>query len=226
MKKAKQYFFTIIAIIATLIAYGYLQGCYFFPKSYLRFGQFNSLYLAAVTVLILFIIFYLYKKQLQTSNYWHFNQRPHWRWRNLLIAIAALVMIYLAQIVLMTLIGGGDSSNQAALNRIGSSKSSNVLLFNIMVVLLAPICEEVVFRGMFFNLFFTKAKWSNKLLGILCSGFVFAYVHDPHFSKYYVVYWLMGCILAWTYLTTRDLRYSILVHMGNNFISILPSLLV
>jgi membrane protease YdiL (CAAX protease family) len=55
----------------------------------------------------------------------------------------------------------------------------------------------------------------------VASGFVFAYGHDPMFSKFIYLYWVMGMILAWTYVETKDIRYSILTHMLNNILSIL-----
>ncbi|MCT7790245.1 MAG: CPBP family glutamic-type intramembrane protease, partial [Lactobacillus crispatus] len=30
------------------------------------------------------------------------------------------------------------------------------------------------------------------------------------------VYWVLGMVLAWVYMSTKDLRYSILVHMCYN----------
>lgn len=223
MKNVKHYFFTVLAIIAAVIAYSYLQGCYFFSRSYLVFGQYNAVYLALVTVLILFIIFWLYKKQLLYRNNWQFNQAPHWKTRKAVIAFLAFVLIIIFQILFIHLLGGMNSANQQTLNKI--SNHGNRLLFNMMVVFIAPFCEEVIFRGMFFNLFFTKATTLNKICGCLLSGLAFAYVHDPNFTAYIFLYWIMGIILAAVYLLTRDLRYSMATHMLNNLLSILPSLL-
>lgn len=109
--------------------------------------------------------------------------------------------------------GKSISTNQASLNKI-ELQSGN--LFKIMVIFIAPFCEETVFRGMFFNTFFTKTTKLNKWLGILASGFLFAYMHDPAISKFILVYWVLGSVLAWVYMKTKDLRYSMLVHMAYN----------
>ena len=82
-----------------------------------------------------------------------------------------------------------------------------------MVIFIGPVFEEFIFRGFFFNTFFYKNSNLNKWLGILFSGLIFGYVHDPGLTKYILVYWALGCVLAWVYTSTRDLRYSMLSHM-------------
>ena len=51
---------------------------------------------------------------------------------------------------------------------------------------------------------------------MIVSGFLFAYMHDPLLSKFIFVYWGLGMVLAWVYMQTKDLRYSMLVHMCYN----------
>lgn len=218
MRTVKHYFFNILGIIASIIAYSYLQGCYFLPKEFLFFKQYNSIYLAAVTVLILALIFWLYRKQMDYRNDWGFNRLPHWRWRRIFIAVIAFLVIMVFQIFYIKFIGG-NSANQQTLNQI--SRQGNDVLFNIMVVFVAPFCEETIFRGMFFNLFFTRKNKVNAFLGVIFSGLTFAYIHDPNFTKYIFLYWIMGSVLATVYLLTRDLRYSMLTHLLNNLMSVL-----
>lgn len=167
---------------------------------------------ALVTVIVLFLIFYLYKKQLKEANDWGFNREPHWDMRRIGIAILGFILMVLGAAVMLH-IAGGISENQQGLDRIEQSTGD---LFKIMVVFIAPFCEEVIFRGMFFNIFFTKETKTNKWLGILASGFVFGYMHDPMLSKYIFIYWVLGIVLAWIYTTTKDLRCSMLVHMCYN----------
>lgn len=112
---------------------------------------------------------------------------------------------------------GSISTNQEALDQI-SKQSGN--MFKIMVAFIAPFVEEVIFRGMFFNTFFTKETRMNKWVGIVVSGFVFAYMHDPHITRFILIYWVLGCVLAWVYLRTKDLRYSMLTHILYNSIGL------
>lgn len=59
------------------------------------------------------------------------------------------------------------------------------------------------------------------MAGILVSGFVFAFMHDPALSKFIIVYWVLGCVLGWVYLQTKDLRYSMMTHMAYNLLGVI-----
>ena len=85
-----------------------------------------------------------------------------------------------------------------------------------------------VFRTGFdqqYNIAFTKETKLNYWLGIIVNGLFFAWLHDPTFSIHIFTYWVMGAILAATYMNTKDLRYSFVTHMLNNTIAALPLIL-
>lgn len=212
MKKFWHYLGNIAGAVLALALYLELQVFYFYPQR-LRLGQMRAIITALVTVIVLFVIFYLYKRQLREYNGWGFNETPHWDMRRVGIAMIGFVLIIVVSIVMLNLVGRGVSNNQQALDKIELNSKG---LFKIMVVFIAPFCEEVIFRGMFFNIFFTKANTRNKWAGIIVSGFLFAYLHDPMLSKFVFVYWGLGMVLAWVYMKTKDLRYSMLVHMCYN----------
>lgn len=204
------------AIISFFI-YSVVQLLYIEPKSQVvTWGR--GIVLDLITIAAFMFIFWLYTRQLQTCNSWEFNEPPHWRISKIGIAIVAAVVMIVGQVVIIHFIGGGVSQNQQELEAV--QRHSNQLM-KVMVVIVAPFCEEVIFRGMFFNSFFTTDNPRNKWLGIICCGFLFGYVHDPMLSKFVFIYWFMGCILAWVYLKTRDLRYSMIVHALNNLTAVL-----
>ncbi|QNQ81194.1 type II CAAX endopeptidase family protein [Lactobacillus sp. PV034] len=172
-----------------------------------------------VTAVLIWGLYAIYKYQLKVENEWKFNQKPHWDLRRVFIAFGAFVLIVVMQIIFISYIGGNSTStNQKAIEEI--QKSVNPI-FNLMLVVLAPICEELIFRGMFFNTFFPVENIYTKWIGIITSGFVFAFGHDPAMDKFIFLYWMMGSILAWTYVKTKDIRYSVLAHMLNNLLSLL-----
>ena len=212
MRKFWHYLGNIAGIIVALILYSRLEIFYFAPQR-IHLGNLRVIVTALVTVAILFVIFYLYRSQLREGNYWGFNESPHWDMRRIGIAAIGFVLITIGSIVMLNIVGGGVSENQQALNRI---QQQNTGMFKILVVFIAPFCEETIFRGMFFNIFFTKPTRLNKWLGIVTSGFLFGYMHDPMLSRFIFVYWVLGIVLAWVYTTTKDLRYSMLVHMCYN----------
>lgn len=225
MRKFGHYLANIAGIVLAFCLYGVLQSLYFFPKRvmlryHLRSSSF-TIVLALASVLILGLILWLYKKQLQAVNNWGFNQAPHWQGRKLGVALIGFILIALLGNAILRLVsssGSTVSQNQLELEQLAKQSGQ---LFKILVVFIAPVCEETIFRGMFFNTFFTKATPFNKWAGIVVSGFVFAYMHDPRITKFILVYWVLGCCLAWVYMQTKDLRYSILTHMCYNALSLI-----
>lgn len=212
MKRLGHYLGNIAGAILALILYSVLEVLYFRPQRF-ALGQYRVFVTALATVLVLFVISYLYRRQLKEENNWGFDETPHWDWRRIGIALIGFVLIVVGSIVMLNLVGGGVSENQQSLDKIAEH---NAGLFKILVVFIAPFCEEHIFRGMFFNIFFTKESTWNKWLGIVASGFLFGYLHDQMLSKYILVYWVLGMVLAWVYMSTKDIRYSILVHMCYN----------
>lgn len=220
MKKIGHYIGNLAEIILAFALYGFLQTFYFYPHQLSRryhLAPFPyAIILALLTVIVFAIMFGFYKNQLKDVNYWGFNQRPHWRFTKILIAIAGIFLITFLGAAVLSVVGSSGqtiSRNQMELNQMAKQSGR---LFEIMVVFVGPICEETIFRGMFFNTFFTKDTPTNKWLGILASGFIFAYAHDQTFSKFIWVYWVLGCVLAWVYMQTKDLRYSMITHMCYN----------
>lgn len=206
----------IEALIAFII-YSCVQVLYMRPDL-LHIGAVpTGILIALATVGGFIIIIWLYRRQLKRANDWFFNSKPHWRWSNLALALCGFAMIIAVQFLFMRLAGGGISHNQVELNKYTAQSS----IFKILIALVAPVYEELIFRGMFFNIFFTKEKPANKWLGIIVCGLVFGLAHDPGFTKYIIVYWALGSILSWIYLQTKDLRYSMIAHMLNNLIGLL-----
>lgn len=217
MKKIGHYLFYLMEIVVVFALYNTLQYFYFYPNIF-DFGQVESFILALSTVLVFWMAFLLYKGQLEDKNEWGFNEAPHWRWHKVLVAFAGFFLMQLLYIVIMSAIGGGISQNQQNLNDLQETAGPT---YKIMVAAIAPICEETIFRGMFFNLFFSHASQLNKWIGILASGFFFAFAHNPFWSPYLIVYWMMGSVLAWVYMTTKDLRYSMMTHIMWNLLSLI-----
>lgn len=218
MKKVLHYAGNIAGMIIAFVLYGILQNFYFFPKKVHM--PMKSVSIALITVIVLWLIFWLYTRQLKDVNNWGFNQAPHWKWSKFFIAVLGFFLITILGAAALQAVSGGKSvsSNQEELNQISMQSGG---MFKIMVAFIAPFCEEVIFRGMFFNTFFTKATTFNKWAGIIVSGFIFAYLHDPGITKFIIVYWVLGCVLGWVYMQTKDLRYSMMTHMAYNLLGVI-----
>lgn len=219
MKKFLRLIGNIGIIIIAFIGYSFIQLMYVIPNK-TKLPLWNGIGIAVITVMAIWVMFALYKYQLKQENNWDFNEKPHWSAQRILIAIGMFFLMTILQILFIQMFAktGVTSQNQQELDKISSLANP---IYNVLLVIVAPICEEIIFRGMFFNTFFPVENHWTKFLGILASGFVFGFMHDPTFSKFIFLYWMMGSLLAWTYVLTKDLRYSIIAHMLNNLLPFL-----
>lgn len=91
----------------------------------------------------------------------------------------------------------------------------------IYTVLIAPVCEETIFRGLVLTIFDGKLpKW----LGILISALVFALIHLP--SPIAFIYTLtLGVVLGFVRYRTKSLVPCVLAHIifnATNYLLFLP----
>lgn len=87
-------------------------------------------------------------------------------------------------------------------------------------VILAPIGEEFVFRGLLYKKLF-GLNW----LGLVASSVLFALVHMPTNLPSWFIYMSSGLIFAYAYKKTDNLGVSILIHLVNNALATLLPLL-
>lgn len=110
-----------------------------------------------------------------------------------------------------------DTPNNLVLEK--SLLQSNILiitLFIIQLVVIAPIIEELIYRGMLFNLFFS----SNKTLIKIClSSILFASGHGGNTIFGFLIYVFMGFSFAIVYAKTGKLQNSIAVHIITNAVA-------
>ncbi len=87
----------------------------------------------------------------------------------------------------------------------------------LSVVLVGPIVEEVLFRGIVFHyLEKVRSGW----FAILVSGIAFGVWHGEPIQVVYAA--MIGVVYGMIYFKTRDLRLTIVLHVLNNFLSTLP----
>ena len=95
---------------------------------------------------------------------------------------------------------------------------STVLKFSLIVVV-APILEEIVLRGYFMNTFFPNSKY---YLDVILSALIFGLSHlvfshrDPISL---IIYSLGGLFFALVYRWTKNLKITILCHSFFNFLT-------
>lgn len=91
-----------------------------------------------------------------------------------------------------------------------------------MVVVFAPLTEELTFRGMLARYVFPKQdNLKQTVLFLLISTIIFALVHLPGTPQQFLVYGSLGFSLGLAYISKGGLAYSMSLHALNNLIGFL-----
>ncbi len=142
----------------------------------------------------------------------------HWRWMYLWLAIlisALLNPIRAGLAVLIQLLFGGGLAGLQQRSDIllaGGFTVPGFLLTLIFVGILAPVSEELYFRGLLFNwLDEHMSLWPSVLISAALFGL-------GHFDSIGVAVaaFIMGIVNAWVYARTRSLWMSIAIHIVTN----------
>lgn len=189
----------------------------------------NFNYLILISVIISFFIYLLifkYKK-INILNYCKFKKMNFISLiSSLLIGIGLNITINATMYILIQ----SETTNKLFdFNKLLDSHADNTqVLFNgsvfsiiLVVWILVPIFEEILFRGIVFNKFNEKY---NITISIILSAIIFSIIH---FNPIQMVYTLiMGILAAYIYLKTNSIWSSILLHIGLNSSNGFTNLLV
>lgn len=111
---------------------------------------------------------------------------------------------------------GGDTGNQQLVEELERSRGLPVVLFAIGAVVMAPIVEETLYRGLLFRALLRRVGPGTS---VFVSALIFAAVHflgDPNAFRSLPALAALGVILALRALRTGSLSASILIHAGFN----------
>lgn len=137
-----------------------------------------------------------------------------WKWRYPVYLLLAYGANYLLDIALSFLTPA--TSNQIALNELTEMTGRQELPYLLLIVcLLGPITEELVYRGVLMNTFLKDSPWYGD---VLLSACVFGYVHVSSglTPLAFFTYASGGAIYAFLYRKTHSLYYPILLHIMIN----------
>ena len=91
-----------------------------------------------------------------------------------------------------------------------------------MIVVFAPLTEELTFRGMLARYVFPQQdNIKQTALFLLVSSLIFALVHFPGTPLQFLVYASLGFSMGLAYISKGGLAYSIALHALNNLIGFL-----
>ena len=145
---------------------------------------------------------------------------PKLRTNKLFIVIAFLSITVFSFVSLFTTrsIIIAISESTAVLQDTGSQTYSD--LFSIFIsIFLAPVAEEIVYRGFMYR----QLSSINKFSALIISACVFAVSHGTIYHLYTCI--IGGLIFAWVYDKTHKLIYSIALHELFNTLTVVLSLI-
>ena len=163
----------------------------------------------SIVVLIVFIIG-ARKTQLATFNLSFFKAKDLAR---LVLSYLVILATNLLGSLLLRLTNEVTTNNQSILN--GIVQNSSLISTFFLLVLIAPICEEILCRGIIPKKIFR----GKEKLGFVVGAIVFALLHMPTNLPSVIIYGGMSTVLTWTAYKTERLEMSILLHMILNCIA-------
>ncbi|KXU14195.1 Membrane-bound protease, CAAX family [Streptococcus oralis] len=163
----------------------------------------------SIVVLALFIMG-ARKTQIASFNFSFFRAKDLAR-----LGLSYLVIIgsNIVGSILLQLSNETTTGNQSQINDM--VQNSSLISTFFLLVLIAPICEEILCRGIIpKKIFHGKEK-----LGFVVGAIVFALLHMPTNLPSVIIYGGMSTVLTWTAYKTERLEMSILLHMILNGIA-------
>ena len=125
------------------------------------------------------------------------------------LAVSYLVILIsnISGVLLLHLRNETTTSNQSNINDL--VQNSSLISSFFLLVLIAPICEEILCRGIVPKKIFR----GKENLGFIVGTIVFALLHQPSNLPSLLIYGGMSIVLSWTAYKTQRLEMSILLHM-------------
>ncbi|AMV60055.1 CAAX protease [Pediococcus damnosus LMG 28219] len=145
--------------------------------------------------------------------------------QNLIWGILGFIFVIVLQTIILrlTVQSGGNASSQNTTDLLSIVK--NYPIYALIIIIGAPIMEEIVFRKVLFGnlanlLSFINPKVAQILTALISSG-LFALAHsDGHF----ILYGAIGLWFCWLYHHTGRIQTSMMAHILMNSLVVLPIL--
>ena len=114
-----------------------------------------------------------------------------------------------------------ETANNQSIGQLMSSNNLVLVIMACAAVILNPIAEELIFRGIVMNFFFKHdAVW----LPILLSGLLFTLEHSSTTIISYLIYFYLGAVFAFIYRKTGNITNTIILHSLNNLVALMALL--
>lgn len=165
----------------------------------------SGLLVSALSLLVLLIfIIGARKSQLASFGLSFFKAKDLAR---LALSYLVILAFNILGVVLLRLMNETTTSNQSNINDL--VQNSSLISSFFLLVLIAPICEEILCRGVIPKKLFR----GKENVGYIVGAIIFALLHLPTNLPSLLIYGGMSTVLTWTVYKTQRLEMSILLHM-------------
>lgn len=193
------------------------------PMLFLRFGKSLPIYAEILLVVLYLILVFLIFRSLWRRYQKHVpEEKKKFKQSGKDIGFAFLFFFFarvaaIAGVYLnLILSGNSQTSNDSAIQGLGGMMSSQhiffALLFVATIAFIAPIMEELIFRGFGTAFFF---KNNQKVLPAIVTSVVFTLPHITQLTEF-PIYFALGLFLYLSYARRGNIKDSMLVHILNN----------
>ncbi len=144
---------------------------------------------------------------------------------NYLSILPVVVFLTMLVAIITRLIVGEDFQmpNHSLIKALDTGTPIWISIFAIILaIVVAPIVEELLFRGILQNYMFslTQKPW----LSIFITSAVFALIHGYGLKYHWLALFALSCCMGYSYMKSGSLLRSIIVHAAFNSISIASAL--
>ena len=200
----------------------------FYNCYYALFGKYNKIVDLLISLLFIIVLYLLYLKEMKII--FTYKKLNFFFIVKSLIYILSIGMIY--YIIYFIFDNAFLFNFFKYFNDILSGKK-NITIYDILIlekslrpcfepfmfiatVIISPIFEEILYRGLMYN---KLKEISNAFIGVLISSILFALLHIPKygFGMNTFFLFLVGILLAYCYEKTNNIYVPIFVHSINNF---------
>lgn len=181
---------------------------------HINYDYLNDTYNILTTIILSFVAMYLHKDELKLD--WSKLKKRNW----IICGFIGLFLILFISTSLSLLILKGNpeqSSNQQYIETLSTPIVTNIL--PLVIVLFAPILEEILFKGYLIKTLSTK--WNTYLLAILSILlFSFMHLHSITELKAIIPYFAISFVTTF-YFFKKDYNiwYPIIIHVLNNLLA-------
>jgi membrane protease YdiL (CAAX protease family) len=134
-----------------------------------------------------------------------------------LVLLGTIGIQYALTLPISSLIPMSEEMMEIFKESIGNPR--NIFAF-ITLVVLAPILEELIFRGIILRGLLNRY---SPFIAIVLSSTLFGIVHLNPWQ--FVSAFFLGIFIGWVYSQTKSISLSIIIHAFNNFMASLPMIL-